>query len=214
MKPTNNDRSLHSDSNADSTDDQGSNENLDQLIRINELREQAREAGGGEMEDWTADDCPLDLQEAFWESVLAWENAPDTTFRALVESQDVRPPDPKTLSEQTVREPLKEVVEALAQLHVYLSHTDHLSDLELYTRLVDDLLLQPTKQAPNGEAWHCELDMLGGCSREDLRLLQKYYSDEWCYGDWDEAALGPAPEPELPPYDRDHWLPKDPNRPC
>lgn len=47
-------------------DDQSETSDVDQQIRINELRESAREAAGGEMMDWESPDCPPELAEQFW----------------------------------------------------------------------------------------------------------------------------------------------------
>jgi hypothetical protein len=184
-------------------------EDIDQRIRINELREKAREAGGGDMDDWTAVDCPLDLQEAFWESVVAWETAPEATYVALLAELDVDTPAPETLSDDDLHQVLWCVIRGLASINVYLSHTDHLSDRDLYGLLWGDIMRQPVKHVSTSELWHCELDLLGGCSREDLITLQTYYPDEWCLGDWDTSFLGPKPEPLKPEYDRDRRLPRD-----
>ncbi len=187
----------------------GSLDDIDQRIRINELRERAREVGGGEMDDWTAEDCPLDLQEAFWESVLAWESAPEMTYVSLMADRNVPTPAPETLNDDELHQVLWRVIRGLASINVFLSHTDHLCDRSLYGLLWGDIMRQPVKHVPTSELWHCELDLLGGCSREDLIALQTYYPDDWCLGDWDSAFLGPKPESVKPEYDRDRRLPRD-----
>lgn len=183
---------------------------VDQTIRINELKERAREAGGGEMDDWTSETCPLDLQEAFWESVLAWETAPDSTYAEMLSERNVPLPPPELLNEQELHAALWEVIRGLRDINVYLVHTNHLSDRQLYEFLWGDVMRQPTKHVPDTDLWHCELDLLGGCSQADLRLLRTYYPQDWGLGEWDETALGPPPQQQPAPFDRDHLLPREP----
>src|SRR5690606_21010883 len=46
---------------------------IDQEIRINELREAAREAAGGEMLSWEDPEAPPEITEQFWANVLNYE---------------------------------------------------------------------------------------------------------------------------------------------
>jgi hypothetical protein len=57
------------------SDDVGS---IDQEIRINELREAAQEAAGGEMHAWENPDAPPEFHEQFWQDVLQDEQADET----------------------------------------------------------------------------------------------------------------------------------------
>ena len=57
----------------------------------------------------------------------------------------------------------------MARLGRYLSSTDHLSDRELYERLWTDILREPTSVCPDDPSMSCHIDLLGGCSDEDLR---------------------------------------------
>jgi hypothetical protein len=55
--------------------------------------------------------------------------------------------------------------------------------------------------------WH--LDILGGCSDEDLRLHLKYYADEEQRRSWlKDCPDYDMPAHEDPPYDRDRLLPE------
>lgn len=44
---------------------------IDQQIRVNELRETAREVAGGEMTSWESQDMPPGIAEQFWQNALA-----------------------------------------------------------------------------------------------------------------------------------------------
>ena len=56
----------------------------------------------------------------------------------------------------------------------------------------------------------CHLDVLGGCSEEDLILHMRYYADDRDRADWrKEFPEFPMPPKEKPPYDRDRHLPEE-----
>jgi hypothetical protein len=113
------------------------------------------------------------------------------------------------LDERRLTAKLWEVLEALARLRVFLSQTDHLSDRELYTHLWADTLREAIPDLPFDEhsAWH--IDILGGCSEEDIDLHMKYYADESDRRDWlKQFPDYEMPAHEDPPYDRDRHLPR------
>jgi hypothetical protein len=184
---------------------------IDQQIRINELREAAREAAGGEMTTWESPDMPPELAESFWGNVLAYESAEKTCHFIQLEQTGMELPAPETLSDEALSLKLWEVIDGLAKLNVFLSQTDHLSDRELYEDLLHDLLREITMDLPPNSGWHCHLDILGGCSEEDMQLHLKYYADdeyrEQVRRDWPDEVV---PDHVDPPYDRDSKLPKSP----
>src|SRR5688500_18329469 len=108
---------------------------IDQEIRINELRETAREAAGGEMTEWENPDCPPDLAEAFWSNVLAFESAEKTCHFIQLEELGVELPPAEDLTDEELTKKLWEVIHALARMNVFLSQTDHWSDRELYEHM-------------------------------------------------------------------------------
>jgi hypothetical protein len=55
----------------------------DPEIRINELREAAQEAAGGDMTTQENPDMPPELAESFWGNVLAFESAEETWFHSV-----------------------------------------------------------------------------------------------------------------------------------
>lgn len=192
-------------------DDPNDLERVDREIHINELKEEVREAAGGEMVEFEADDCPGEVSEQFWENVAAWENAADTSdFQRLVEAGvDLPPPD--ELDDEQLHATLWKVIEALAERQVFLSNTDHLDDRELYTLLFEELLHEVTKDLPPESGWVDHLDVLGSGSEEDTYLYLKYYADD----DWRRFWSQDFPDDEIPdhedpPYDRDRLLPKPP----
>lgn len=194
-------------------DDSTDRRNVDQEIRINELREAAREATGGEMIDWESPDCPPEIAERFWSNVLAYESAGETSHFNQLEELGIELPAPDELDDAQLAAKLWEAIDGLAKLNVFLSQTDHLSDRELYEELWHDLLRETTMDLPPDSGWTCHLDILGSGSEEDTQLYLKYYADdEWrdrWHEDWPDDVIPPHVDP---PYDRDSKLPQAPDQ--
>lgn len=191
-------------------DDPKDLERIDQEIRINELKEQLRESTDGEMVEFTDEQCPPEIQEQFWQSVVAWENAPETSNFQQLEGAGVALPPPSEVTDEHLFATLWKVIEALAQRHVYLEHTDHLSDRELYTYL--------WKTAPRGDQGSAAGGRLEpahrhprACGEDDIRLRLKHYADAKERQEWlEEFPDYEMPEHVDPPFDRDRLLPKSP----
>jgi hypothetical protein len=184
------------------------NDRDDHEQRIDELRQSVKDVGNGEMLTWVSPDLTPDRQEEFWRHVLDAEAAPSTTDSQRLAEAGVELPEPDLLNDDQVTAKLWEVITALANLRVFISQTDHLSDRELYARLWHDQLRQEIPALPDDPAstWH--VDILGGCSDADIELYLTYYADENYRGEW----LADYPNYKLPehrelPFDRDRWLP-------
>ncbi|NLV32515.1 MAG: hypothetical protein GXY47_15340 [Acidobacteria bacterium] len=126
-----------------------------------------------------------------------------------LEEGGVALPSPETLDDEALHARLWEVIRAMALLGHYLTSTDHLSDRELYERLWNEILREPSCIPPQGSRAACHIDILGGCSAEDLAIRMKYYADE----DEREGWASDFPDDEMPPhedlpYDRDQFLPQ------
>jgi hypothetical protein len=185
-----------------------SHDNEDQEHRINELKQQAEQAAGGEMVAWESDTLSLDQREQFWRRVVEYEAAASTTdLQQLIES-GLELPDPDAIHDEALTSKLWELIDALAEKGVFISQTDHLSDRELYTVLWRDVLREEIPMLPDhpDAAWH--VDLLGSGRETDSHLYLKYYADEHERQQWmvdfpDEDM----PAHEDPPYDRDRHLP-------
>ena len=183
------------------TDERG-NEH-DELIE--RLKAQAAAAVDGRMVVHESDGLPAEVREEFWRSVVAFETAGSTDLTRELTARGVPLPDPDDLDEAALRTALWTIIEALARLRVFLECTDHLSDRELYTRLVREVLPQEMPAlVDDGSAWH--IDVSAG--EPDLYL--KYYADEktrdWWRIDFPDE---PVPAHEDLPYDRDRHLPHE-----
>jgi hypothetical protein len=190
-------------------DDPNDLERIDREIRINELKHQAEELAGGKMTAWESEDCPPEIAESFWQQVVQYEKLPlSCNFDQLIEA-GVELPEPDLMTVEELTAKLWEVIERLAEMRVFLSQTNHLSDRELYTHLWSDSLREFSHQMPMDEHSFYGIDILGGCSEEDMYLYHKYYADEKDRRDWLERwPNDEMPPHEDPPYDRDCRLPQ------
>jgi hypothetical protein len=155
-----------------------------------------------------ADDLPPELHAQFWDHIAAYEEAEwATPFDMLVRS-GLALPSPEELDDAQLTAKLWETIRSLAMLRMFLSHTDHLSDRELYEELWHDVLREegPIMPLSNDSSWH--IDLLGGGSEEDSALYLRHYADAETRQQWAQDWPGDIlPASETPPYDRDRHLP-------
>lgn len=181
-------------------------ENVDREIRIEKLRSEIDETVGGQMFSGKSADCGPEIEEAFLEQALELEtHGFKCPFTTLTEEGFELPP-PEKLEDAELTAKLWELIHELAKRRLFLHSTDHLSDRELYTWLWSDALHEELMGfgLPFG---NCHLDVLGGCSDEDITLSMRYYrSDEerarWMK-DFPDFVMPPL---EKPPFDRDSKL--------
>ena len=183
--------------------------NIDREIRIEKMKRELDEIAGGKMISGSFGPLPIELEEMFFEQVLAYERAEfDTDFNRLVQRGLALPPEAE-LDDASLSMKLAEVIYELAALRCVLENTDHLSDRELYKWLWSTGLREDTadRSAMSGGVWHTS--PIGGCSEEDMAIWLKYYADEEDRRHWHHDFPGsPIPEHEPLPFDRDRHLPK------
>jgi hypothetical protein len=196
----------------DDPDDPLTFDEIERAIRANETRHLPPEAQRFFDDDYDPDD----------ESGIAYGDnpydalEPQPEFRRLTRGGLSLPP-PESLDDAAVTAKLWEVIAALAERHMYLYHTDHLSDRELYAELVEEVLWEDLSSNPcpglykdDSNCWTSHVDILGGCSENDALILLKYYEqdeeDRKLWAEWFEPEQVPAWRP--PPYDRDRHLPQ------
>lgn len=180
--------------------------------RIRQLRNQIDEISGGEARFGAGgEDLPPEQEIAFLEQVIAFETAPKTTWRKRLKEQGYEMPDPAGLSEEAAGFELWQVIQRLAELHVYLHQTNHLADRELYERLYHDLLNQEVVDMPVDEDSAYHLDVTGSGSHEDVTTWLRYYAGPDERRSWKkEFPDFEMPPRRRPPHDRDRLLPTRP----
>ena len=183
-------------------------EETDRERRIEELKRRSEELAGRNMTYGEIQKPSPEVEEKFWESVVAYEEAPWTTHRKQLEKAGVNLPAPETLDETELSLKLWEVIDRLAAKRVFFSETDHLSDRELYTQILTDILDEEVKDLALDEDSACHIDLVGSGSEEDTFLYLKYYAEEDFRRSWRrDYPDDPLPDHEDPPYDRDRFLP-------
>ena len=84
----------------------------------------------------------------YWTLQYDFELAPMTTNLQQLKEVGVSMPREEGLCDRDVQQNLWEVIETLADLGVYLLHTDHLSDRELYRMLEQEVLRDKVRDLP------------------------------------------------------------------
>lgn len=142
----------------------------------------------------------------------AWDDddeGPDTTLYEELTRRGLKFPEPGELADEDLPCSLWLLLRRLAELHVFLYNTNHLSDRELYARLWYRELPMETMMPRLDEDEALHLDLLGSGSEEELVAYLKYYADNLDRAQWklDYPAM-PMPERAAFPFDRDRFLPQ------
>ena len=182
----------------------------DHVERIRELKERAAEAAGGELHMLSTGDAPPEVLEQFWENVVTYEEADSAKPFDVLARGGLELPPADELDDDALAAKLRDLVQAMALQSMYLHHTDHLSERELYVQLWEeslreDMMMPMGEDGPLGN-WH--IDLIGSGSEEDVYVDLKYYASEEERQDWAERwPEDEIPEHVDPPFDRDRTLP-------
>ncbi len=185
---------------------------VDQQIRINELKEQVREVTGEEVTSFESEDAPPEIVEQFWQNVLDSERGPWTTGRKQLQRDGVALPPAAELTDAQLAAKLDEIFARLADNHTHYLNTDHLSDRELYELLLTDSLNEEFPETPPGlEGGVFIVDLTSSGSEQDTLAHFRYYATEEDRQDWlKDFPDYEMPPHEDPPYDRDSRMPPRP----
>jgi hypothetical protein len=182
---------------------------LDIETRIRNLKSKV-EALTGREASWEVDeDCPAELEEEFWKNVIAFESARWVQPYQVLVGGGISLPSASELDDQDLTAKLWELIESLAMLGVFLHNTNHLSDRELYSALVENALKEEAVLAPGNPDCAFHIDILGSGNEQDTFLYLKFYADQEYRNHW--ATQWPddeIPDQEDPPFDRDRHLPQ------
>lgn len=182
---------------------------VSERMRIKALRRAVVDAVGYEPYTYAppTDDLEvLRMRSAFWEHVLAFETAPDTTLRARLAEEGFTPRASSDVCDEELHACLWELIERLADMGTVLSATDHLSDRALYEE-IEQQLDEPMRdvRAP-GTRHVCDMSESGSPEPDSAYLV--YYADDEMRAEWAEHFPEGSIPPRLPlPFDRDRFLP-------
>lgn len=183
-------------------------EDTERQKHIQDLQSRAKEFAGDDLSFFESEQMSAELQEQFWERVVAFEEAEWTTSFDQLAQGGTELPAPEALDDSQLSAKLWEVIRGLAMLRTFLYSTDHLSDRELYEELWHEVLREENPDMPVNEDSACHIDLVSSGSEYDNKLYLRYYADEedrrrWAK-DWPNDIM---PEHETLPYDRDRHLP-------
>lgn len=154
-----------------------------------------------------------DDYEAYLRSVVSFEESAlraTPVFDQLLR-RGVTLPEPGSLDEASVHAVLWRLIRVLAEMHIYLLFTDHLSDQQLYSKLWCEWLRRPEPELGPDSLHRLHFDLLSPPSDENLDIFLRYYLDDQGRREGPlEGPYGPIPPHEDPPYDRDRHLPLAP----
>jgi len=194
-------------------DSESPDELIEQALRLGELRQKVMDQVDGSFIEGGTGEMPMDMQEAFWKNVLAFEEAEESTLEEQLKTEaKFTAPDPDSLeTDAEVSEALWNLIHALASIRVYLDCTNHLSDRDLYRLLVFDALPDETTVPPPGAEWNTRIFAyeygIPGDPNGELTYL-RYYADDLARQEWDASEIPPTEEL---PFDRDKLLPNPEN---
>lgn len=176
--------------------------------RIAKLRQEVEKLGGSTM---SLESMPADMEEEFLRHVLEYESAEPISLFQLVENSGLQIPPPEDLDNDALTIKLTEIIARMASLGAYLLHTNHLSDRALYEYLYHDGLREEAVLFPENPSYAYMIDLTGSGSQEDNQIFLKYYADEKYRQQWaTDWPDDPMPDREIPPFDRDRFLPQSP----
>jgi hypothetical protein len=138
-------------------------------------------------------------------------DGPRTTYFEQLQAAGVELPEPDAVDDASVRRKLWEVIAGLAALRVYMDHTNHLSDRDLYARLWHEMLRGETAAIDEvGWQTHLEPDYPDDAGKSLLVFLT-HYADDKFRDHWAEKyPEDPMPAHQDPPFNRDDLLPGPP----
>ncbi len=185
---------------------------VERALRISELRAEMAALTGQPVAEYSADSPTSSREELFFAHIEAIESGPTMPLVDLLkERRNFTPVPPDRLDHPIdISENLWLLLYALASMRVFIYDTNHLSDSELYELLVNNVLQGPATILPNGAYWNSRISICEVCDegRSIPLCYLRYYAEEAVRQDWanDFPELHLPPK-EIPPYDRDHFLP-------
>ncbi len=123
-------------------------EDIDQKIRINELKEELREVTGREPTGMKSPDCTPALEEEFLRNMLAYESSRLTTQLEQVTRSGFELPETERLDVAQISAKLADLIARLGRRRTFLYQTNHLSDRELYDWLRERGLREEVPDVP------------------------------------------------------------------
>ncbi|MGL6193569.1 MAG: hypothetical protein ACRC2T_01965 [Thermoguttaceae bacterium] len=176
---------------------------VDELIRNAELRSELEPYFDESISIINAHHFSLKFENEFLASMLAWETAPIQPIYRWFEPE-MRLPSPDCLNAESLAVILNEIIGKLYEKKIVLDFTDHLSDRELYTLILHDILPSREKKLDSRNSFiHWDCSHAGG----DPNVWLTYYASDEDRESWAEIYHQQLPQKVVPQFHRD--LPSD-----
>ncbi len=112
---------------------------VDLMIDNARLRDELEPYRDDSIDDPTMGRMPLQTENEYLSSILAWERAPALPIRDWF-NPPLQIPPPESLAGETLAVILQQTIERLYSQAIVLTCTDHLSDHQLYRMIYRDIL--------------------------------------------------------------------------
>ncbi len=171
---------------------------IDQLLLNARLRDELEPFLDESIHMFDSAHVPTQQENEFLASMLAWERAPVLSIARWFEPE-LKLPSPEKLTDAELKRLLSDTIEKLYDQRIVLDFTEHLSDRQLYTLILRDILPSPEKKVDlprNYLHWHC-FDYEG---EPDTWL--RYYASQEEREAWEDETGQILPPQEKPPYPR------------
>lgn len=178
---------------------------IDRRIRRDRLKEQIREMGG--IMAGPDGENVSELELGFLERVVAWETGPCSTHRAWLARKGLSFIPPAELEGPGLTKELWRLIRALARARVFIYHTNHLSDAELYEYLWKEVLPAECPDCARTSRDVCHWDFSETGPDGENNWL-RYYASPADRREWGRQFPDTVlPARSRPPYHRDRLLP-------
>ena len=186
---------------------------IEQALRLGELRKEVMDRVEGPFIEGGVGNMPMEEQARFWQYVLAFESAEDSTIgeRLREEAGFTAVPLTDLDSPRSFYDALWQLLYACASIRVFVHFTNHLSDAELYRLMVERVIPAPTNVPPPELACNCRFDLTEFAEfDEPLGTFDGPDADDdpddLSYEEWEAAFAKQFPAR----FDRDRFLPVPP----
>jgi len=158
----------------------------------------------------SSNDAPLHeskqvgYSQEFLQHLARLEGAPLTTHYERLCAAGLVLPDPADFTNTEISAVLYVLIRELAEIGVYLEHTNHLNNRELYEHLMGSVLRTPIRDMPEVSTM---LSMVSGRSEEGVNTWLAFHASEDDREIWAEV-VGPIPPRQPPRSMRDMHLPR------
>jgi hypothetical protein len=168
---------------------------IDDLLLNAQLRDEMEPYQDEAVQVVNFGDAPTRVENEYLASMLAWERAPTLPIARWFHPE-LALPHPDALSDRQLHQLLWDTIHKLYARRIVLDFTDHLSDRELYTLILRDILPLPEKVLDrSGHYLHFDCT----CDRETW--LAYYASEEERRG-WAAETCDALPPRAVPTFHR------------